>query len=82
MVSKDTPYVLFVAEIIYLEIDTAGLFTTSSTSVTDIMGITNFSAYPNPANDFITLAISLERTEKVTITIKNYNFTKISREHL
>jgi len=56
-------------EIIYLEIDTVGLFASTPTAITDIDGTTNFSVYPNPATDLTTIAISLEKAEKVTITI-------------
>jgi len=31
--------------------------------------ITNLSVFPNPANELTTLAISLERTKQVKITI-------------
>jgi len=56
-------------EIIYLEIDTVGLFG-SSVSVSDLdNNTTTISVYPNPANNFTTIAITLEKTEKVIITV-------------
>ena len=54
--------------IVYLEVDTAGLFD-APLSVTNLTKTTNFSVYPNPANDFTKLTISLEKAEKITITI-------------
>ena len=56
-------------EIIYLEIDTVGLFG-SSVSVSDLdNNTTTISVYPNPANNFTTIAFTLEKTEKVIITV-------------
>jgi len=56
-------------DIIYLEVDTAGLFGSATSILENSNDISNFSVYPNPANDFTTITISLEKTEKVTITI-------------
>ena len=51
-------------DIVYIEIDTVGLFG-SPLSVNDITNTTKFTVYPNPANDYTSIAISLEKTEKV-----------------
>lgn len=55
-------------DIVYLEIDTAGLFG-STTSILENNNISNFSIYPNPANQQTTIEVSLEKTEKVTISV-------------
>ncbi|MBT3611650.1 MAG: T9SS type A sorting domain-containing protein [Flavobacteriales bacterium] len=55
-------------DIVYIEIDTVGLFG-SPLSVNDMTNTTQFTVYPNPANDYTSIAISLEKTEKVTLTI-------------
>jgi hypothetical protein len=66
-------------EIIYLEIDTVGLFGTS-VSVNDIKNTTQFTVYPNPANDYTSIAISLDKTEKVILTIVDLLGKEISKE--
>ena len=66
-------------EIIYLEIDTVGLFGTS-VSVNDIKNTTQFTVYPNPANDYTSIAISLDKTEKVILTIVDLLGKEISNE--
>ena len=66
-------------DIVYLEIDTVGLFG-SNVSVTDIKGKTKFTVYPNPANDYTYITISLDKTEKVTLTIVDLLGKEISKE--
>ncbi|MBT3622075.1 MAG: T9SS type A sorting domain-containing protein [Flavobacteriales bacterium] len=56
-------------DIVYLEIDTAGLFDGTTSISENNKIITNLSVFPNPANELTTLAISLERTKQVKITI-------------
>ena len=56
-------------EIVYLEIDTVGLFATNPLSITDINNTDYFSVYPNPANNHTNITISSDKTEKVTLTI-------------
>ena len=66
-------------DILYLEIDTVGLFG-STVSVNDIKNPTTFTVYPNPANDYTYIAISLDKTEKVTLTIVDLLGKEISKE--
>ena len=66
-------------DIVYLEIDTVGLFGTS-VSVNDIKNTTQFTVYPNPANDYTSIAISLDKTEKVILTIVDLLGKEISKE--
>ena len=66
-------------DIVYIEIDTLGLFG-SSVSVNDIKNTTQFTIYPNPANDYTSIAISVDKTEKVTLTIVDLLGKEISRE--
>lgn len=65
-------------EIIYLEIDTVGLFDGVS-SVNNINNNSDISIYPNPTKDLATLNISLESTEKVQITIVDLLGKEISK---
>ena len=65
--------------IVYIEIDTVGLFGTS-VSVNDIKNTTQFTVYPNPANDYTSIAISLDKTEKVILTIVDLLGKEISKE--
>ena len=69
-----------VNQIIYLEIDTLGLFTSNNVSINNIKNTTKFTVYPNPANDHTSISISLDKTEKVTLTIVNILGKEISRE--
>ena len=41
---------------------------------------TQFTVYPNPANDYTSIAISLDKTEKVILTIVNLLGKEISKE--
>ena len=66
-------------DIVYIEIDTVGLFGTS-VSVNDIKNTTQFTVYPNPANDYTSIAISLDKTEKVILTIVDLLGKEISKE--
>jgi len=66
-------------DIVYIEIDTLGLFG-SSVSVNDIKNTTQFTIYPNPANDYTSIAISVDKTEKVTLTIVDLLGKEISKE--
>ena len=66
-------------DIVYIEIDTLGLFGTS-VSVNDIKNTTQFTVYPNPANDYTSIAISLDKTEKVILTIVDLLGKEISKE--
>jgi hypothetical protein len=66
-------------DIVYIEIDTVGLFGTS-VSVNDIKNTTQFTVYPNPANDYTSIAISLYKTEKVILTIVDLLGKEISKE--
>ena len=66
-------------DIVYIEIDTLGLFG-SSVSVNDIKNTTLFTVYPNPANDYTSISISLDKTEKVTLTIVDLLGKEISKE--
>jgi hypothetical protein len=66
-------------DIIYLEVDTLGLFGTS-VSVNDIKNTTQFTVYPNPANDYTSITISLDKTEKVILTIVDLLGKEISKE--
>ena len=66
-------------DIVYIEIDTVGLFGTS-VSVNDIKNTTQFTVYPNPANDYTSIAFSLDKTEKVILTIVNLLGKEISKE--
>ena len=56
-------------DIIYLEIDTVGLFDFTPSGVTNINSSVDFSVYPNPANDISTLQISSKSTETITLNI-------------
>ena len=66
-------------DIVYIEIDTLGLFG-SSVSVNDIKNTTQFTIYPNPANDYTSITISVDKTEKVTLTIVDLLGKEISKE--
>ena len=66
-------------DIVYIEIDTLGLFGTS-VSVNDIKNTTQFTVYPNPANDYTSITISLDKTEKVILTIVDLLGKEISKE--
>ncbi|HIG31934.1 MAG TPA: T9SS type A sorting domain-containing protein [Flavobacteriales bacterium] len=55
-------------EIIYLEIDTVGLFDTPL-AITQITSSTHFSVYPNPATNFTTLEISSDKTQTIKISV-------------
>jgi hypothetical protein len=66
-------------DIVYIEIDTVGLFG-ASVSVNDIKNTTQFTVYPNPANDYTSIAISLYKTEKVILTIVDLLGKEISKE--
>jgi len=66
-------------DIVYIEIDTVGLFGTS-VSVNDIKNTTQFTVYPNPTNDYTSIAISLDKTEKVILTIVDLLGKEISKE--
>ena len=66
-------------DIVYIEIDTVGLFGTS-VSVNDIKNTTQFTVYPNPANDYTSIAISLDKTEKIILTIVDLLGKEISKE--
>tara|TARA_B110000211_G_scaffold230590_1_gene290377 strand:- start:207 stop:2135 length:1929 start_codon:yes stop_codon:yes gene_type:complete len=55
-------------DIIYLEIDTVGLFD-SPLAITEINNSTNFSVYPNPATHFTTLKISSDKTQIIKISV-------------
>ena len=66
-------------DIVYIEIDTVGLFGTS-VSVNDIKNTTQFTVYPNPANDYTSITISLDKTEKVILTIVDLLGKEISKE--
>jgi hypothetical protein len=66
-------------DIVYIEIDTVGLFGTS-VSVNDIKNTTQFTVYPNPANDYTSIAISLDKTEKLILTIVDLLGKEISKE--
>jgi hypothetical protein len=68
-------------DIVYIEIDTVGLFGTS-VSVNDIKNTTQFTVYPNPANDYTSIAISLDKTEKVILTIVDLLGKEISKEEI
>ena len=68
IVRGDEDFVEF-NDIVYLEIDTAGLFDGTTSISENNKIITNLSVFPNPANELTTLAISLERTKQVKITI-------------
>ena len=67
-------------DIVYLEIDTVGLFGSTTSILENNNEITSFSIYPNPANDLTTIAISLEKTEKVTISVVDLLGKEISNE--
>jgi len=41
---------------------------------------TQFTVYPNPANDYTSIAISLDKTEKVILTIVDLLGKEISKE--
>jgi len=69
-----------VNQIIYLEIDTLGLFPSNNVSINNIKNTTKFTVYPNPTNDHTSISISLDKTEKVTLTIVNILGKEISRE--
>ena len=56
-------------DIIYLEIDTVGLFDFTPSGVTNINSSVDFSVYPNPANNISTLQISSKSTETITLNI-------------
>ena len=56
-----------------------GLFG-SSVLVNDIKNTTKFTVYPNPANDYTSITISLDKTEKVTLTIVDLLGKEISKE--
>jgi len=66
-------------DIVYIEIDTVGLFG-SNVSVTDFKNTTKFTVYPNPANDYTSITISVDKTEKVTLTIVDLLGKEISKE--
>ena len=66
-------------DIVYIEIDTVGLFG-ASVSVNDIKNTTQFTVYPNPTNDYTSIAISLDKTEKVILTIVDLLGKEISKE--
>ena len=55
-------------DIIYLEIDTVGLFD-APLSVNNINNTFNLSIYPNPANDRTTIQIISERRQEININI-------------
>ncbi len=55
-------------EIIYLEIDTVGLFD-APLAITQITSSTHFSVYPNPATNFTTLEISSDKTQTIKISV-------------
>ena len=55
-------------EIIYLEIDTVGLFD-APLAITEINSSTHFSVYPNPATNFTTLEISSDKTQTIKISV-------------
>ena len=55
-------------EIIYLEIDTVGLFD-APLAITEINSSTHFSIYPNPATNFTTLEISSDKTQTIKISV-------------
>jgi hypothetical protein len=55
-------------EIIYLEIDTVGLFD-APLAITEINSSTHFSVYPNPATNFTTFEISSEKTQPIRISV-------------
>jgi hypothetical protein len=55
-------------EIIYLEIDTVGLFD-APLAITEINNSTHFSVYPNPATNFTTLEISSDKTQTIKISV-------------
>jgi len=67
-------------EIVYLEIDTVGLFDGATSISENSKKVNNFSIYPNPANDYASIAISLDKTEKVTLTIVDLLGKEISKE--
>jgi hypothetical protein len=56
-------------DIIYLEIDTVGLFDFIPSGVTNINSSVDFSIYPNPANNISTLQISSKSTETITLNV-------------
>jgi len=66
-------------DIIYLEVDTVGLFGTPL-SVTDVKNTTKFTVYPNPANDYTSISISLDKTEKATLIIIDLLGKEISKK--
>jgi hypothetical protein len=66
-------------DIIYLEIDTVGLFG-SNVSINDINNSAKFTVYPNPANDYTSITIAVDKTEKVTLTIVDLLGKEISKE--
>ena len=55
-------------DIIYLEIDTVGLFDVPL-AITEINSSTYFSVYPNPATNFTTLEISSDKTQTIKISV-------------
>ena len=55
-------------DIIYLEIDTVGLFDISA-GESNINSSFDFSIYPNPTNDISTLQISSKSTETITLNV-------------
>jgi hypothetical protein len=55
-------------EIIYLEIDTVGLFD-APLAITQITSSTHFSVYPNPATNFTTLEISSDKAQTIKISV-------------
>jgi len=57
-------------EIIYLELDTFELSNSSTNVINNNLDI-NFSVYPNPANDKITLDLYSEKSSKITLSINN-----------
>tara|TARA_B100000767_G_scaffold78578_1_gene75258 strand:+ start:128 stop:2074 length:1947 start_codon:yes stop_codon:yes gene_type:complete len=66
-------------DIVYIEIDTLGLFGSPTISVDDITSDTKFSIYPNPANNHTTISISLDRTNKVSLSIVDLLGKEITR---
>jgi hypothetical protein len=57
-------------EIIYLELDTFELSNSSTNVINNNLNI-NFSVYPNPADDKITLDLYSENSSKITLVITN-----------
>ena len=57
-------------DIVYLEVDTVGLFDISLSNI-NIENNIEFSVYPNPAKNLVTLQINSQVNEEVQITIED-----------